>query len=222
MLLFGTILFGDKSGIAVHLKFLPLLRDFGSIRQYSWGSTCLAHLYRALCRASRFVYRSVSGSCWILWCERMMRIIPLVMMTIKNRSPSHRDEALFSQLLGFMGANTGQSQSNHQPDMMLRGYSLDARHSCRTSSSTSGGRVSGDSSRSDDGQGILNSQNSQRISMDLIEKNAKTIEHESDDYLVEQSDGKDDDENEDGDEDEIKNPIMTTMIMVMIQSLVQV
>ncbi|RYR30313.1 hypothetical protein Ahy_B01g055111 [Arachis hypogaea] len=35
MLLFGTILFGDKSGVAVHRKVLPLLRDFGSIRQTS-------------------------------------------------------------------------------------------------------------------------------------------------------------------------------------------
>ncbi|RYR63245.1 hypothetical protein Ahy_A04g021047 [Arachis hypogaea] len=31
MLLFGTVLFGDKSGTSVHWKFLPLLRDFGSI-----------------------------------------------------------------------------------------------------------------------------------------------------------------------------------------------
>ncbi|RYR08033.1 hypothetical protein Ahy_B05g075575 [Arachis hypogaea] len=54
MLLFGTILFGDKSGAAVHWKFLPLFRDFGSIGEYNWGSTCLAHLYRALCRASHF------------------------------------------------------------------------------------------------------------------------------------------------------------------------
>ncbi|RYQ91876.1 hypothetical protein Ahy_B09g097919 [Arachis hypogaea] len=54
MLLFDMILFGDKYGAFVHWKFLPLLRDFGSIRQYSWGSACLANLYRALCRASHF------------------------------------------------------------------------------------------------------------------------------------------------------------------------
>ncbi|RYR03913.1 hypothetical protein Ahy_B06g083322 [Arachis hypogaea] len=46
MLLIGTILFGDKSGAGVHWKFLPLLRDFASIGHYSWGSACLAHLYR--------------------------------------------------------------------------------------------------------------------------------------------------------------------------------
>ncbi|RYR69604.1 hypothetical protein Ahy_A03g016164 [Arachis hypogaea] len=36
MLLFETILFGDKLGAA-----------------FSWGSACLAHLYRSLCRATR-------------------------------------------------------------------------------------------------------------------------------------------------------------------------
>ncbi|RYR41207.1 hypothetical protein Ahy_A08g037601 [Arachis hypogaea] len=45
MLLFGTIMFGDKSEAGVHWKFLPLLRNFGGIREFSWGSACLAHLY---------------------------------------------------------------------------------------------------------------------------------------------------------------------------------
>ncbi|RYR55295.1 hypothetical protein Ahy_A06g030534 isoform B [Arachis hypogaea] len=35
-------------------KYLPLFRDFEQIHTYSWGSACLAHLYRALCRASRY------------------------------------------------------------------------------------------------------------------------------------------------------------------------
>ncbi|XP_016173353.1 serine/threonine-protein phosphatase 7 long form homolog [Arachis ipaensis] len=37
ILLFGTVLFGDKSGTSMHWKFLPLLCDFSSIEQYSWG-----------------------------------------------------------------------------------------------------------------------------------------------------------------------------------------
>ncbi|RYR49818.1 hypothetical protein Ahy_A07g036336 [Arachis hypogaea] len=53
MLLFGIILFGDKSGAAVHWKFLLLLRNFGQIIQFSWGLACLEHLYRSLCRATR-------------------------------------------------------------------------------------------------------------------------------------------------------------------------
>ncbi|XP_072080846.1 serine/threonine-protein phosphatase 7 long form homolog [Arachis hypogaea] len=61
MLLIGIILFGDKSRAGVHWKFLPLLRDFGSIGQYSWGSACLAHLYRTLCRTSRFDCKKIDG-----------------------------------------------------------------------------------------------------------------------------------------------------------------
>ncbi|XP_025661352.1 serine/threonine-protein phosphatase 7 long form homolog [Arachis hypogaea] len=66
MLLIGTILFGDKSGAGVHWKFLPLLRDFVSIGQYSWGAACLAHLYRALCRASRFNCKEIDGPLTLL------------------------------------------------------------------------------------------------------------------------------------------------------------
>ncbi|RYR03677.1 hypothetical protein Ahy_B06g082844 [Arachis hypogaea] len=53
MLLFGTVMFGNKSGAGVHWKFLPLLRNFAGIIQFSWGSASLAHMYRALCRATR-------------------------------------------------------------------------------------------------------------------------------------------------------------------------
>ncbi|QHO19370.1 uncharacterized protein DS421_11g328300 [Arachis hypogaea] len=66
MLLLGTILLGDKSGAGVHWKFLPLLRDFVNIGQYSWGSACLAHLYRALCRASRYNCKEIDGPLTLL------------------------------------------------------------------------------------------------------------------------------------------------------------
>ncbi|RYR39058.1 hypothetical protein Ahy_A09g044470 [Arachis hypogaea] len=74
MLLIGTILFGDKSGAGVHWKFLPLLRDFGSIGQYSWGAACLAHLYRALCRASRFNCKEIDGPLTLLLCWAWIRL----------------------------------------------------------------------------------------------------------------------------------------------------
>ncbi|XP_057733911.1 serine/threonine-protein phosphatase 7 long form homolog [Arachis stenosperma] len=45
----------------VHWKYLPLLRDFSNIEQYNWGSACLAHLYRGLCRASRFNCKEING-----------------------------------------------------------------------------------------------------------------------------------------------------------------
>ncbi|KAL4299793.1 hypothetical protein AHAS_Ahas17G0136400 [Arachis hypogaea] len=44
MYLFSTTLFSDKSGISVHWKYLPLLRDFSQIHKFSWGFTCLAHM----------------------------------------------------------------------------------------------------------------------------------------------------------------------------------
>ncbi|XP_025678377.1 serine/threonine-protein phosphatase 7 long form homolog [Arachis hypogaea] len=61
MLLIRTILFGDKSGAGVHWKFLPLLRDFASIGHYSWG-----HLYRGLCRASRYNCKEIDGPITLL------------------------------------------------------------------------------------------------------------------------------------------------------------
>ncbi|KAL4394237.1 hypothetical protein AHAS_Ahas02G0131900 [Arachis hypogaea] len=44
----------DKSTAYAHAKYLPLLRDFERIHTYSWGPACLAHLYRALYRASQY------------------------------------------------------------------------------------------------------------------------------------------------------------------------
>ncbi|QHO00985.1 Serine/threonine protein phosphatase 7 long form isogeny [Arachis hypogaea] len=85
-------------------------------------------------------------------------------------------------LLGFMAADAGQSQYAQQPDYFMAGrYSLDAWHSCRTSSGASGGFVSVDS------------------------KNANTLEQETDGYLVDESDDEDEDEEdeiEESDEDE--------------------
>nr|XP_025670485.1 protein MAIN-LIKE 1-like [Arachis hypogaea] len=59
--LLGSTLLTDKSTAYVHAKYLPLLRDFEQIHTYSWGSTCLAHLYRALCRASRYDTKEMDG-----------------------------------------------------------------------------------------------------------------------------------------------------------------
>ncbi|XP_072071622.1 serine/threonine-protein phosphatase 7 long form homolog [Arachis hypogaea] len=66
IMLFGTVLFADKSGTAVHWKFLPLLRNFGGIIQFSWGSACLAHLYRSLCRATRVDCKEMDGPLTLL------------------------------------------------------------------------------------------------------------------------------------------------------------
>ena len=50
--LLGNNIFMDKLGDRVHLIFLEFLRNLHDPPQYSWGSSCLAWLYRELCRAS--------------------------------------------------------------------------------------------------------------------------------------------------------------------------
>ncbi|XP_072081221.1 serine/threonine-protein phosphatase 7 long form homolog [Arachis hypogaea] len=80
MCLFGTTLFSDKSGISVHWKYLPLLRDFSQIHKFSWGSACLAHMYRSLCRALRYDCKDMDGPLALLlvWAWiRMPTIGPL-------------------------------------------------------------------------------------------------------------------------------------------------
>ncbi|XP_075658619.1 uncharacterized protein LOC142628393 [Castanea sativa] len=42
----------DKSGDRVHLMWVQQLEDLRNPRRYSWGTACLAWLYRELCRAS--------------------------------------------------------------------------------------------------------------------------------------------------------------------------
>ncbi|QHN79128.1 uncharacterized protein DS421_19g667430 [Arachis hypogaea] len=74
MLLFGTILFGDKSGAAVHWKFLPLLRNFGQIIQFSWGSACLTYLYRSLCKATRVDCKEMDGPLTLLLTWAWIRL----------------------------------------------------------------------------------------------------------------------------------------------------
>ena len=46
--------------------FLPFLKDFDTAGTYSWGSACLAWLYRELCRASHIDARDISGPLIIL------------------------------------------------------------------------------------------------------------------------------------------------------------
>ncbi|QHN92251.1 Serine/threonine protein phosphatase 7 long form isogeny [Arachis hypogaea] len=366
MLLIGTILFGDKSRTSVYWKYLPLLSDFASIGQYSWGSACLAHLWQNWERGDR-VYRyhklahfrkaldelQKGQFCWVAYsAERVdpdiipaeiymhsviwSATVPLVsfeciewhatdrfrrqfgfvqrvlhqersldrahgevltgpknlnwttvtthsfwVMQWTNRYNHYRskygdhlnlsdlavqedvegDQVMdddneeqepqspppptphpppppaaeeqphftsqyvpqiqfptsfpihqphfdsgeggsFSQLLGFMASNAGQAQYSHQADFMAGRYLFDVRYPFYTYSGTSGGFVSGDSSRSDGGRGVLNSQNPNRVSMTMIEENAKTFEHETAEYLVDEPDDEEDDKDEDEDMDE--------------------
>ncbi|RYR54110.1 hypothetical protein Ahy_A06g029371 [Arachis hypogaea] len=76
----GTVVFPDKSTTSLNSKFLPLLRDFHQISRYSWGAASLAHLYRLLCRASRYNCKEMDGSLILLfvWAwERMPFMAPI-------------------------------------------------------------------------------------------------------------------------------------------------
>ncbi|KAL4322133.1 hypothetical protein AHAS_Ahas14G0180000 [Arachis hypogaea] len=388
MLLIGTILFGDKTGASVHWKFLPLLSDFASIGQYSWGSVYLAHMYRSLCRASRFDCKEIDGPLTLLLCWTWMRLPYLAPVPREPRSfmlanrwhnwecgdrvyrylklahfqkalddlqegqmfrrqfgfvqgvphqewnldraygevligpknlnwatttahsfwvmqwtnkfnhvlteelmgpqqpldtymywyrskygdhlnlslladhndvegdqvmddenkeqesqspppptplspplpppevqpqstsqyvpqiqfstsfPIHQPQydsgegGSFSQLLGFMASDAAQVQYSHQPDFMAGRHLFDARYPFYTYSGASGGFVSDDSSRSEGNRGVLNSQNPSRVSMTMIEENAKTFEHETDEYLVDEPDDEADEEYEEEEEDD--------------------
>ena len=48
--LIGEVLIPHKSQNRVHLMYLPLLATFEWVRWYNQDSTCLAHLYREICR----------------------------------------------------------------------------------------------------------------------------------------------------------------------------
>eukprot|EP00261_Vitis_vinifera_P018241 XP_010648236.1 PREDICTED: serine/threonine-protein phosphatase 7 long form homolog [Vitis vinifera] len=77
--LIGGFLFSGKSSDKVHLMFLPLLEDFEVAGRYSWGSACLAWLYRQLCRASHIDTHDISGPLILLqlWVwERFPFIAP--------------------------------------------------------------------------------------------------------------------------------------------------
>ncbi|KAI8019140.1 hypothetical protein LOK49_LG04G02946, partial [Camellia lanceoleosa] len=74
--LIGGVLVPDKSQNIVKMMFLPLLRDFDRISEYSWGGATLACLYRMLCRATKADTKEIAG--------------PLVLFQIEQDRPSQK------------------------------------------------------------------------------------------------------------------------------------
>ena len=64
--LLGDKLFMDKSGDRVHLISLEFIRNLRDPPQYSWGSGCLAWLYRELCRVSEKGASQIGGACTLV------------------------------------------------------------------------------------------------------------------------------------------------------------
>ncbi|RYQ90280.1 hypothetical protein Ahy_B09g096457 isoform D [Arachis hypogaea] len=72
MMLLSMMLFGDKSGARVHLRWLPYVADLDELGKYSWGSATLCWLYRCLCRVANRNVKNLAGTLallqsWIFW-----------------------------------------------------------------------------------------------------------------------------------------------------------
>ncbi|QHN97794.1 uncharacterized protein DS421_18g630460 [Arachis hypogaea] len=61
MLLIGGYLIIDKSNNMVHLRWLPLLRDFAKCRAFFWGSAVLAWTYQSLSLAAQRGVTYIAG-----------------------------------------------------------------------------------------------------------------------------------------------------------------
>ncbi|XP_043805078.1 serine/threonine-protein phosphatase 7 long form homolog [Manihot esculenta] len=91
----GGSLFTDRNPSRVNLMFLPLIANLHRASMYSWGSACLAWLYRELCRAIDPSVSQLGGALHILqiWAwERFISISP----SINIRDP-HNDAPLGSR-----------------------------------------------------------------------------------------------------------------------------
>nr|KYP34040.1 Serine/threonine protein phosphatase 7 long form isogeny [Cajanus cajan] len=64
--LIGGVLIPDKTGNKVHLMHLSLLTNLRRTRRYSWGSACLAMLYKKICRATEVESKIIGGCASLL------------------------------------------------------------------------------------------------------------------------------------------------------------
>lgn len=61
LMLFGGLLFSDRSGNKVSLRYLLHLEDFKACGTLSWGSGVLAYLYRCMCVALKGEAKEICG-----------------------------------------------------------------------------------------------------------------------------------------------------------------
>lgn len=62
----GSTLFVDRSSNAASAYYLPFLLDLEKVKDYAWGTACLAYMYRQLGVASRFDNAGIGGCLTLL------------------------------------------------------------------------------------------------------------------------------------------------------------
>jgi len=78
--LIGGALMSDRTENKFHLMYLSFFTNLHRTRQYSWGFTCLAVLYRELCRSTDAKAKTMDGCASLLqsWARyHMPYIAPL-------------------------------------------------------------------------------------------------------------------------------------------------
>jgi len=87
----GTLLMPDTTGNKVHIKWLALLdKNPEEIGEYSWGSACLAWLYRGMCDAAHTQVHDVPGCTLLIqaWAySRILAIAPVPKKYISSEFP---------------------------------------------------------------------------------------------------------------------------------------
>ncbi|KAF1863939.1 hypothetical protein Lal_00031073 [Lupinus albus] len=105
----GGELLPDKSNNRVRLMYLPLLRDLTRVHRYSWGSACLANLYKEMCRATKPNAKAMGGCLTLLpFLAPIVDLLPTYLFASRNlnyRGIPHGDLTGYRSRLDCMDIN---------------------------------------------------------------------------------------------------------------------
>ncbi|CAN1835843.1 Serine/threonine-protein phosphatase 7 long form homolog [Linum perenne] len=95
---------------------VPLLGDFSYAGSLSWGSACLAWLYREMCRASHVLAEQISGPLFILqiWAWEHF---PFIARTPSDTIPWDVDECAVTTPMGVPIPKCRSEPHIHPPTM---------------------------------------------------------------------------------------------------------
>lgn len=95
LMLFGGLLFSDRSGNKVSLRYLLHLEDFKVYGILNWGSGVLAYLYRCMCVASKGEAKEICGPLVLLQLWAWERIPILRPIRLVQELPTLPDQASY-------------------------------------------------------------------------------------------------------------------------------